>query len=125
LYNIGELQFTRYRIDLGHATTVQIQEALAWYEASIRFGEWLGGQFDLYWDYCRAVECITCLLKQPSNTEDIGMSRELVSRGQRYLAVTCKCPPASWQWQMVKRVESAFAAAVAELTALGSQPPGD
>lgn len=108
LYNLGELQFAWHRIDLGRATETQIREALVWYEASIRLGEWLGGQFDLFLDYARAVECIARLLPLYAVSGKGADVRELLARGEEYLAVARKCPPESWQWKLVTRVETAF-----------------
>jgi len=62
LYNLGELCYARYRIDLREPSEAQAQEALDWYRQSCELTERFGTNRDLYLDYARVADVLGVII---------------------------------------------------------------
>ncbi len=119
LYNLGELAFSRYRLDQGHGEEPQIREALSWYEASVAFTENLGSLTQWVLDYIKAAECAALLVPHLAADGREAECVALIRRARRYLrAARQVAAPESWPGKHVRRVGDFLEAAV-----LRSTPP--
>lgn len=62
LYNLGELSYGRYRIDLRAPSEAQAHEALNWYRQSCELTERFGTNRDLYLDYARIADVLGVII---------------------------------------------------------------
>lgn len=109
IFNLGEIRRIRYRLHGPETTEEQIRSTLLWYEASIDYGEELGGFLTWILDFLRAAECIAVLLRRWGDSFDEATRRDLVARADRYLArARTPLPDESWQGQLRASVEQEF-----------------
>lgn len=105
LYNLGELQFSRYRLDLGHASETEVRGALVWYEASAHYTEELGTVREWYLDHGRAAECLCLLALHLYRRGDRAEANAVLVRAEKYLnAGTKHTLTASVQGRLIERV---------------------
>lgn len=105
LYNLGELQFSRYRLHRGRGEEPHVREALLWYEASIHYTETLGTVREWYLDHAKAAECLCLLVPYFMARGERGEAEDALARATRYLAeVERHAAPNSFQARLLARV---------------------
>src|SRR6185369_2982455 len=85
LYNLGELQFSRYQLHRGFGQESEIREALLWYEASIHYTETLGTVREWYLDHAKASECLALLVPCLVDSGRLEECRTAIAQAERYL----------------------------------------
>jgi tetratricopeptide (TPR) repeat protein len=86
LYNLGELQFSRYQLHRGFGDEPEIREALLWYEASIHYTETLGTVREWYLDHAKAAECLCLLVPHLVGRGEQGAAKATLSQAASYIA---------------------------------------
>lgn len=86
LYNLGELQFSRYRLHWGRGEESHIREALLWYEASIHYTEKLRTVREWYLDHGKAAECLCLLVPHLIAQGKRGEAEATLARAADYIA---------------------------------------
>lgn len=86
LYNVGELRYTQYRLDLMQASEVEAEEALTWYRQSAAVSDQLGIMRDLQLDFIRVADVLGVLALARYRAGQTRATAPLLEEAHRHLA---------------------------------------
>jgi tetratricopeptide (TPR) repeat protein len=107
VFNLGELFYFRDGVSRGAASEEEIRNALAWFEASIRYTQDLGLARHWINDYARAAQCHVRLIPHFARVGDMENARQALRQALEYVEVArTHVRESTMQWALVEQAAS-------------------